>query len=184
MADAAAAGEAPEAPAGGKKTGLIIGLTFAGAILGGVASALFIAPKMIARQAPPAAEAAHGPNADAAAEAAPAEGEGEGGGEGEGERQMVQLENIIVNPAGSNGNRFLMTTVAFSVVDEKAQKVLSDRKVELRDRVTTILETMSMADLTAPGARDSLKARIGVMVGTIVGAKVPVQVFLPQFVIQ
>jgi len=182
MADAAAAGEAPEAPAGGKKTGLIIGLMFAGAILGGVASALFIAPKMIARQAPPAAEAAHGPNADAATEAAPAEGEG--GGEGQGERQMVQLENIIVNPAGSNGNRFLMTTVAFSVVDEKAQKTLSDRKVELRDRITTILETMSMADLTAPGARDSLKVRIGVMVGTIVGAKVPVQVFLPQFVIQ
>ena len=48
--------------------------------------------------------------------------------------------------------------VTFALTQEEAEF--------LRDRITTILETMSMADLTAPGARDSLKARIGVMVGT------------------
>lgn len=176
MAEAAAAGEAPAAPAaGGRKTGMVIGLTFAGAVLGGVAAALVIAPRIIARQAPVVADSAHvetpGDSPEPEAEAG-------------GERQLVELENIIVNPAGSNGNRFLMASVAFSVTDEKVQKILEDREVELRDRVTTILEQMTMSELTAPGARDSLKARITAMAGTIVGPTVPVQVFLPQFVIQ
>jgi flagellar FliL protein len=97
---------------------------------------------------------------------------------------MVELENIIVNPAGSQGNRFLMTSVAFAVADEQGQKRLDESKVELRDKVTGVLESMTMAQLTAPGARDTLKARIAAMAGGMLGPKATVKVFLPQFVIQ
>lgn len=175
MAEAAAA-PAAQAPAPGKKTGLLIGLTLGGAVLGGVLAAFVVAPRIIARQTPVVSDSA-------AAEGE--QGKGSGGRVREGApTKLVELENLIVNPAGSQGNRFLMTSVAFAVTDEKGQKLLDDRKVELRDRVTGVLESMTMAQLTAPGARDSLKARIAVVAGELLGPRTTVRVFLPQFVIQ
>ena len=159
----------------------MVALTLGGALVGGLTASLVVAPKLIARQ-----------QAAAPADSAAA-GEGEGGGEhgggggehgAEGEKKFVELNNIIVNPAGSQGSRFLMVSVAISVGGEEAQRVLQDREVEMRDKVTTILEAMTLAQLTAPGVRDTLKLRIGQAAGTIVGAKVPVTIFLPQFVIQ
>jgi flagellar FliL protein len=177
MAEAAAAAPAADAaPAAGPRKGMLIGLTLGGAVLGGLLAAFVVAPRIIARQAPVAADSA-------AAEGD--KGKGEHGKESEGEpAKLVQLENIIVNPAGSQGNRFLMTSVAFAVADEKVQKSLDDGKVELRDKVTGVLEKMTMAELTAPGARDTLKNRITTVVGEMVGPRVEVKVFLPQFVIQ
>jgi len=180
MAEAAAAA-APQqeaaAPAG-KKTGLIVALTLAGAVAGGLVAAFVVAPRLIRHPAAVAVDSA-------AAE--PAQGEAEaGGGEAAhvpGEK-LVQLENIIVNPAGSQGSRFLMTSVAFAVADEKKEKELRERQVELRDRVTGILETMTMAQLTTPGARDTLKSRIAAMAAEMLGEKTAPRVFLPQFVIQ
>jgi flagellar FliL protein len=176
MAEAAAAPAAEAAPAPGKKTGLLIGLILGGAVLGGALAAFVVAPRIIARQQPAVVDSA------AAAEA----GEHGKGGEGDGKEpaKLVQLENIIVNPAGSQGTRFLMASVAFAVSDEAGQKRLDDSKVELRDKVTSVLENMTMNQLTGPGARDSVKARIGAMASEMLGSKVAVKVFLPQFVIQ
>ncbi|MBK6421112.1 MAG: flagellar basal body-associated FliL family protein [Gemmatimonadetes bacterium] len=184
MAEAAAVPAEGAAPEGGKKTGLIAAVTFGGALLGGLAASLVVAPKIIARQQPAAAHADSAAGGEAAAEGehgAPAEGE-HGGGEGE--KKFIELSNIVVNPAGSQGSRFLMLSVAISVGNEEAHKVLQDREVEMRDKVTGLVESMTLAQLTAPGVRDTLKARIAVAAGTIVGPKVPVKVFLPQFVIQ
>lgn len=173
MAEAAAAPAAEVAPAPGKKTGLLIGLTLGGAVLGVALAAFVVAPRIIARQQP------------AVADSAAAEGGEHGkGGEGKEPAKLVQLENIIVNPAGSQGTRFLMASVAFAVADEAGQKRLDDSKVELRDKVTSVLEGMNMSQLTAPGARDTVKARMGAMAAEMLGSKVVVKVFLPQFVIQ
>ncbi|MBK9067922.1 MAG: flagellar basal body-associated FliL family protein [Gemmatimonadetes bacterium] len=183
MAEAAAVPAEGAAPEGGKKTGLIAALTFGGALLGGLAASLVVAPKIIARQQPAAAHADSAAGGEPAAEGehgAPAEGEHGG----EGAKKFIELSNIVVNPAGSQGSRFLMLSVAISVGNEEAHKVLQDREVEMRDKVTGLVESMTLAQLTAPGVRDTLKARIAVAAGTIVGPKVPVKVFLPQFVIQ
>jgi flagellar protein FliL len=178
MAEAAApaaAAATESAPAGGKKIGLLIGLALGGAVLGGGLGAFVVAPRIIASQPHAGADSAAGVEA----------GKDGPGGEGEiKEQKLTQLENIIVNPAGSQGTRFLMTSVAFAVGDDKAVKVLEDHKIELRDRVTTILESQTMAQLTAPGARDSIKVLIAESAGELLGSRSAVKVFLPQFVIQ
>lgn len=184
MSDAAVTDAAGAAPAGGKKAGLVAGLTLAGALAGGLAASLVVAPKIIARSAPPVVTADSAAVGEApAGEGHPAEG-GKGAEGGEGEKKLIELPNIVVNPAGSQGSRFLMATVAVTVADEEAEKVLRAHEVEFKDKVVSILETLTMAQLSAPGARDTLKLRIGVAAGTIIGPKIPVKVFLPQFVIQ
>ena len=186
MSEAAATdGAGAAAPASGKKAGLVAGLTIAGALAGGLAASLVVAPKIIARNNPPVVAAGDSAAAkgDEGTEGHPAEGS-EGGAAGEGEKKLIELPNIVVNPAGSQGSRFLMATVAVTVADEEAEKVLRAHEVEFKDKVVSILETLSMAQLSAPGARDSLKVKIAAAAGTIIGPKIPVKVFLPQFVIQ
>ena len=181
MAEAAAAAPVEAAPSGGKKAGLMLGaLVLAGGILGGLAATLVVAPRIIARQAPAVDSAKAGETKGGEPSI---EGKG-GAAESGGEKKLVQLSNIIVNPAGSQGSRFLMTSVAISVGSEEAQKALSDRQVEMRDKITTILETQTMAQLTMPGERDSLKVKIAAVAQAVVGPKVALRVFLPQFVIQ
>lgn len=168
-APAAAEGEA--APK--KKAGLaMIGAAVGGIVLGTALGALVLAPRIIAKQV----AAAGADSTEAAAAGEPALGSAPS--------KLVNLENIIVNPAGSQGNRFLMTSVAFGVADERLQKRLDESKVELRDRVTGVLESMTLNQLTAPGARDTIKSRIGGVVASMIGPRAEVKVFLPQFVLQ
>jgi flagellar FliL protein len=179
MAEAAAAPAESAAPPAPKK-GLMIGLLVAGIALGGATGTFVVAPKLV----PPVAPAVGDSTGEHGAEA---EGEGEHGKKGEGEAaapKLVTLENIIVNPAGSQGSRFLMTSVALATEDEKLEASLRDRQVELRDRITTVLEVMTMQQLTAPGARDTVKVRIQSMVVSMIGGKPKLKVFVPQFVIQ
>lgn len=185
MAEAAAAAAAPAEAAAppARKPGLVIGLLVVGLVLGGATGTFVVAPKLVPPVAPAAGDSAaeHGAEAEAEGE----HGKGGEAGEGEGSApKMVTLENIIVNPAGSQGSRFLMTSVAFATEDEKLESSLRDRQVELRDRVTTVLEVMTMQQLTAPGARDTVKVRIQAMVVSMIGGKPKLKVFVPQFVIQ
>jgi flagellar FliL protein len=150
---------------------LLVGLPLGGAILGGLVAGLVIAPRVIGRSAA-VADSTGGHGAEPAPAIAPSD------------RKVLELTNIIVNPAGSQGSRFLMTTVAFSVPGDEAYQILESHKIEVRDGVTSILESRTLAQLTAPGARDSLKVQIAALAATLVGPAVPVQVYLPQFVIQ
>lgn len=184
MAEAAAPAATVEGPAQGggkKKIGLIWIATFAGALLGGLTAGFVVAPRLIGRSEPgPAAgDSTAGLGRDSGSAT---KGEGEGGSARA--QKLVELANVVVNPAGTQGTRFLMTSVAIAVPTEEAQKALSERQAELRDRITTILESETMAQLTAPGARDSLKLKIAAVVSTIAGPRVAVRIFLPQFVIQ
>ena len=190
MAETTAAVAVPPAPEGkaagnGKKLGLIAGLTFGGALLGGLAAAFVVAPRFMPRTAPPAAhgDAAVPPAAGSAAKGESAGTEKQAGAENA-DTKLVQLSNIIVNPAGSQGTRFLMTSVAIAVSDDKTQQALKEREVELRDRITTILESETMIQLTSPSARDSLRQKIAAVVGSVAGPKVSFRIFIPQFVIQ
>ena len=182
-AQPAAEGGEAQAPSGGKKSGLLIALTFGGALLGGLVASFLVAPKIIARQATATAEST------ATGGGAEGEEDGEGTKEGGKDRpassgKIVALDNIIVNPSGSQGTRFLMVGVAFAVENEEVEKRLHAHEVELRDKVTGILESQTLQMLTTPGARDTLKIRIAAVAQPLAGPKAVLRVFLPQFVIQ
>ncbi len=161
----------------GKKSGLVMGL-----LVGGGAGRGGGDLRGRAEPRPKAAVAA-----DSAGEQGEADGEAGAKGEHEGKEgasKLIKLENIIVNPAGSQGSRFLMASVVLAVGTSELETDLQAREVELRDKVTSVLEVMNMAQLTAPGARDTVKARVSTMVTEMVGGKPRFQVYLPQFVIQ
>lgn len=190
--DAASAPAKADKKAGGPPVVLIAVL--AGALAAGAAlGALLIAPPVVklrqtSELASRLAAAEAGPAAKGKKKKKGAKG-GSGGGHGaEGDKSpLFRLDNVIVNPAGSQGQRFLMCSVAVQLEDESLADALRHREVEVRDRVITTLESHTLAELTRPGARDSLRARLAAVLQPLLGhdgEDEPIRVFLPQYVIQ
>jgi flagellar protein FliL len=180
--EAAAGGEekAPRKPFKIPEVAVLAAIVVVALAAGSVLGMLLIAPRVIvARNAAVVAQAHAGKTHE--------EGEkGEGKGKkGEGEKSAIySIENIIVNPAGSAGSRFLMASVAFELADEKEVEELRGKEVQVRDAVITTLEGQSLDMLSAPGAREGIKRRIAAAVKPLVPGRRPPRVYLPQFVLQ
>lgn len=165
--------EGAEAPAAAPraKPWLPVAIALVAAGAGAASGLLVVGPKLAAPAAAADTSAAH--------ETAEPKGHGAAAAAG---GPVVKLENLVVNPAGSEGRRFLMTSVAFEVENEAARAKLEEAEPRVRDAVGAILEQLTIEQLTMPGARDTLKVRLSAMVQTIIG--VPVTTYLPQMVLQ
>lgn len=165
----------PEKPAAGPAPVVLIGVVAAALIAGGAVGAFLVGPRFVPKAAAKTTAAAEG---EGAAE------HSKKGKHGEEKKSVHKIENLIVNPAGSQGARFLMTTVAIEVSDEKTIDLLRDRDVQVRDRVIAMFESKSLEDLTRPGSREKLKRELEELIEPIAGNPASLHVYLPQFVIQ
>ncbi len=100
------------------------------------------------------------------------------------EGKFFELENLVVNPAGSRGERFLMVSVAFEVPSDETVSLLHEREVQVRDVVSAILESQTLETLTRQGARENLKRALHDAVAELAGNPAWMRLYIPRFVIQ
>ncbi|MDX2192538.1 MAG: flagellar basal body-associated FliL family protein [Gemmatimonadales bacterium] len=205
MSETAAApadgGEAPKAKSKGPI--ILAGVVVVALAAGGAAGAFVVAPVL----APAAAMASPAPKAKAKAHAADegeegaaedgeaAEGEGEDDAEEHGKKEekgkegghgagLFKLDNMIVNPAGSDGSRYVMLSIAIEVADEAAKEALKEKEIQMKDAVITVLEAEPLSELVKPGARNELKVKLAKALKPVIKSRKPPKVFVPQYVIQ
>ena len=94
------------------------------------------------------------------------------------------LENLVLNPAGSNGARFLMVNATFELKDEAAKEAAKEKEAEARDIVLALLGKKTMEQLADISQRDQIKKEVLAAVGPLFPKGVVTKVFFPQFVIQ
>ena len=94
------------------------------------------------------------------------------------------VENLVLNPAGSGGTRYLVLSVSFSVRDSATVTKMKDRDAELRDILLKVLGDKTVPQLADMAARPALKAEVRAHAGRLFGEKTITDVFFPQFVIQ
>lgn len=166
---------------------LVLALVGFGA--GGFAGAKVIAPKLTANltgdltaadlaahAVPTAADSAH---ADSAAH--------EGGGEHDpsGPPPLYTISDLVLNPAGSGGTRFLMMSVAFDMKDSAAVETLKQHDAEIKDAVLALVGGKTVEQLAEVSAREPLKLEITTLVDRVVKqTKLIKRVSFPQFVLQ
>jgi len=179
--------EAP-APTGMKAKLPMIAMIAVGLAIGGGTGAAFIGPMMakkMGKSAPATTEAAAADGADASHDAAPAEGdhaapEGEKGGEA----TVHLIENLVLNPAGSGGSRFLLLTVAIEAGSATVATDMTTRDAELRDIILSSLGLKTVDQLTDMSVRDSIKAEVQTAISARFGKKSVKRLYFPQFVVQ
>lgn len=175
---------ATEAPTKAKLP-MLIGLVAVGLALGGGTGAAFLGP-MVAQKmgkgVPTVADSAHAADAAAEGDHAPA---GEGGKEGAATEAAIHvLDNMVLNPAGSGGSRYLLLTVAIEVGSPTAVESFKARDAELRDIVLSTLGTKAVDQLTDMAAREGFKTEIITAVDERFGKKSVKRIYFPQFVVQ
>ena len=127
-----AAGQAPAgAPAAKGPNKLVLPLVVAVMTVAGAAVGMVVIAPMLAADRAPIQAGLESPE--------PTEGEGgEHGGAEKG--PTFKIDNLIVNPAGSQGSRFLMVSVAVETPDAKMEETLRHQESQIRDVVIALLE--------------------------------------------
>ncbi|MCU0618596.1 MAG: flagellar basal body-associated FliL family protein [Gemmatimonadaceae bacterium] len=193
--------EAPDLAADGetKKKGLPpFALPAVGLLLGlgggGFVGAKVVAPKLthglLAVNAAHAAldtvgtgKDAHGKDGDAHVEEGDEDGEH---AEGEkGPPAIYTVADMVLNPAGSGGTRFVMLSVAMQAKDSATVATLTAHDAEIRDALLALVGNKTVEQLAEVSAREPLKTEIMATVAAITKQKQAVKrVSFPQFVIQ
>jgi flagellar basal body-associated protein FliL len=142
--------------------------------------AIVVILKMFVFTSGPSTAASHG--ATKTEESAKGE---EGGHGAEGAVQNIfVVKDVIVNPAGTNGTRFLLTTVGFEVSSPEAQKELEAREVQVRDVLNSVLTSKGLDELVDPAQREALRNEISERVGANLRNGSLTSVYFSKFIIQ
>jgi flagellar FliL protein len=170
--------ESAPAPAGRGRLPLIA-LAAVGLAVGGGTGALFIGPMLAKKMS---AKAASHTEADSAATDSSAHGKP--GEAGVGSPTVQLLENLVLNPAGSGGSRFLLLSIAIECADAKVLGNMQVRDAELRDVILTSLGSKTVEELTDVSARERIKKEIQASIEERFGKASVSRIYFPQFVIQ
>jgi flagellar FliL protein len=80
--------------------------------------------------------------------------------EEEGELKIFTIKDLIINPAGTNGQRLLLLSVGFSVYGEEKFKKLEESEVILTDVILSTLSIKTLSELSKVDSKDSLKVEL------------------------
>lgn len=169
-------------PASKAKLPILIGLVAAGLAVGAGTGASVLGP-MAARKMGKTLPVATLSDSlgDSTSEEHSAEGETGKAGTGP---SILLLENLVLNPAGSGGSRFLLLSVAIETSKAQTLEQLKTRDAELRDIVLTSLGTKTVDDLTDISLRDKFKSELQAQIEARFGKQSIKRLYFPQFVVQ
>jgi flagellar basal body-associated protein FliL len=94
------------------------------------------------------------------------------------------IENLVLNPAGSNGTRFLMCTATFQLKDAGTEQLMKEHEAEVRDHILALLGKKSVEELTDITQRERIKTETLNAIAPLFPKGAVLKVFFPQFVIQ
>lgn len=98
--------------------------------------------------------------------------------------QVMVIKDIIVNPAGTNGTRFLLTTVGLEIPSPELKLELEAKEIQTRDILNTILTSKGLDELTAPQFKEMLRKEIlEKLNSTLTKGKIK-NIYFSKFIIQ
>lgn len=89
------------------------------------------------------------------------EGNAEDGGEGHSAAQKIfSIEDLIINPAGTRGQRLLLLSIGFGVPGEENLSLLQENEVIIKDLVINTVSQKTLGTLSKVELKDSLKVEL------------------------
>jgi flagellar FliL protein len=117
------------------------------------------------------------------------EGGEHGGGEHGGaaaapSNYIYTVNDVIVNPAGTNGQRLMLTSIGFDMKTESQYKKMESQEIVLKDAIISVLSKKTVSQLSNTMKRDSLKVEIiDDVKGRIPGLKIK-DLYFTKYIIQ
>ena len=96
----------------------------------------------------------------------------------------LRLENIVVNPAGTGGSRFLSVSFGFELESESTKAEFEERDAVIRDALITIMSSKTVAQLTDAKQKEIARFQIKKRVSQLLQSNELVGVYYTDFVLQ
>lgn len=178
--------QVPAAKPGGKKKLILFAGIGLGAVVIGVALALFVLKPMMAPSGDTPEGAAQTHQSEKKAEKPKEEksSHGEKGGEASGEALLYTIEDIVINPAGTGGSRFLSVSFGFELDSPPMMADFRSREAMIRDALITILSSKTVAQLTDVRQKEIIRYQIKKRVSELMKTDAIAGVYYTDFVLQ
>ncbi|MEX0779604.1 MAG: flagellar basal body-associated FliL family protein [Balneolales bacterium] len=97
---------------------------------------------------------------------------------------FIHLNDIIINPAESGGNRYLVTSLAFEFDNQGDYDRASERQAQILDRVNMHLRAKSISDLNSLEMREQIRVELKQEVDGVLEQNMVRNLFFTKYVIQ
>ena len=97
---------------------------------------------------------------------------------------IYQIDNLVMNPAGSGGSHFLLMSVALQLKDAGSLETLKGRDAELRDAILRLFSRKTIDQISDIAARDQFSSDLMAVLNKMFGDGTVTKIYFPQFVIQ
>ena len=108
-------------------------------------------------------------------------------GEGHGEAApalVYAIKDIVVNPAGTGGTRFLSVSFGFELDSPELTSAFEERELAVRDALITILSSKTVAQLTDPKEKEIARYQIKKRLEQLLNTTEITGVYYTDFVLQ
>ncbi len=75
-------------------------------------------------------------------------------------KYIYVVEDLIINPAGTDGKRLLLSSLGFDLPNEKYQNELKKKEILVKDAIISVLGSKDMNQLSNASYRDTLRIQI------------------------
>ncbi len=97
---------------------------------------------------------------------------------------IFAIDDIIVNPAGTNGKRLLLTSIGLDVPNEVQLGELEKKEILVKDLIVSILSSKTLGELKDTAKKDSLKKEISTSLGKLIRKVRINRVYFSKYIIQ
>jgi flagellar FliL protein len=98
--------------------------------------------------------------------------------------EVFLMEDIIVNPSGTGGTRFLSVSVGFEVGSSETVHLFEKREAVIKDALITILGSKSIEQLSDPKEKEITRFQIRKRTEQLLGIDDLAAVYFTDFVLQ
>ncbi|MDH3891259.1 MAG: flagellar basal body-associated FliL family protein [candidate division Zixibacteria bacterium] len=183
--------EAKAEPKGGKKKLFILGGVGLVAVVVGLVVALFVIKPMLSDSSGDQSEQEYAEETDEShGESAqedkpkPKKKKPRKKSDGESEALIYAIRDIVVNPAGTGGSRFLSVSFGFELESPEFEAEFAAKEAVVRDALITILSSKTVAQLTDSKQKEIVRYQIKKRVSKLMGSQELVGVYFTDFVLQ
>lgn len=186
------AAPAAEVKKGGLPPAMVKLVVIGGLVVVLATAALFvvmfvIAPKLRAA-GPVPAETVAGEHGDASHGDGHEAEEGKGGHGEKGAHaahgEILALGDIVVNPAGTNGRRYLKAAVSVEVKNAKLAKLIEHRSAPIKDLLVRTLSSRTLEELIDPTTKEEIREELIGEIDGLFEEGTILNVFFTEYVVQ
>lgn len=102
----------------------------------------------------------------------------------EAESLMFAISNIVINPAGTGGSRFLSVSFGFELESKELEEEFTSKEPIIRDALITILSSKTVAQLTDTKQKEIVRYQIKKRVSQLIDTDELAGVYFTDFVLQ